>query len=105
MNSLRKDLHFIYACLISSCSHIPTHQSTDTVNVNFVKLIYLASIMRETQDHVFAVIFYVTSLLVVTSYLNLVHATLTKNISLFLSLQENSTGHLTLHFFVSSSAA
>lgn len=58
------------------------------VNVNFVKLIYLASIMGKTQDHVFAVIFYVTSLLVVTSYLNLVHVTLTENILIFYHLRK-----------------
>lgn len=88
--------------LASFLVHIPTHQSTDMVNVNFVKLIYLASIMGKTQDHVFAVIFYVTSLLVVTSYLNLVHVTLTR--FNFLSCQETSTGHLTLEFFVPFSA-
>lgn len=54
--------------------------------------------MGKTRDHAFAAIFtYFTSLLVVTSYyLNLVYPALIKKISLFLSLQENDTGYLTL---------
>lgn len=72
------------------------------VNVN-CEINHLASIMGKTQDHVFAVIFYVTSLLVVTSYLNLVHVTLTRNILIFYHVR-TSTGHLTLEFFVPFSA-